>query len=138
MGWWSLGRHGGISGFLDDERADGKELDLIMGDHPADLMDNYLDSLINDEVPIPAKADLFKALVTNDFTGLPEQIQAETHKLRTDLWDAWRGITLDDEGGSRDPHPLEIQGCINFCQNERVNSIYEPPMSNGLELMKTW
>ena len=34
--------------------------------------------------------------------------------------------------------PLEIQGCINFCQNERVNSIYEPPMFDGLELMKTW
>lgn len=114
MGWWSLGEHGGIGGFMDAPRAECKELDLIMGDAPADVLGNFLEDLRHDGVDIPSREMLIEAVTSGNYDALPVDVRTDVHGLRIELFRCWQEAFTDDGEPARDPHPLEIKGCFDF------------------------
>jgi len=103
MGWWGMGESGGIGGFLDVPRIKEPDLKLVMGDGPADVMDNF-----RGDHPEIRRTVLEVALLREDYQGPVEQVEL-LKKLRLDLCAEW----VSD--WQRDPHLLELQGCLDFC-----------------------
>lgn len=106
MGWWNMGAHGGIGGFLDAPHPDERK--MCMGDGPADIMDGFLDDA-NRLGFQPTKAAMKKALLDGDYTDIPEgEIFDLVFKLHKELVQEWR------EAWERDPYPEELVGCLDF------------------------
>jgi hypothetical protein len=118
MGWWSLGKHGGIGGLMDDPRTENADIDLIMGDGPADVLGNFIDDLRRGGIAVPSKDALALAVTTDIYDSLPDAIRKEAHGLRVELFKEWQDITSEGPEGSRDPHPQELQGCFDFVMHD--------------------
>lgn len=111
MGWWPLGEHGGISGLMDVPRTEELELNLVMGDGPADILGNFLNQV---EYPFTKEA-LIQAVVYDNYSRIPEHLVDGVKKLQTDLLNEW-SMNI-----GRLPYDSELEGCFNFCMQEQAH-----------------
>jgi len=106
MGWWGMGKRGGISGILDAPRDDPR--DMVMGDGPADIMDLFKDEILTLGWK-PSKIRLQEAFGGN-LSLIPDgPVRDAVAKLHGDLIAEWV------ENWEREPFPEELQGCLDFC-----------------------
>jgi len=104
VGWWMLGKGGGIAEFTGGPVS--TEMDLYGGDEPADIMDGFL----RDHEAVLTRDLLVRLFVKGEEPAeLPVPTLLEARRVWREFREVWRMEWC------RDPHPLEMQGLIEFC-----------------------